>query len=293
TTKENIDQHYRGILVESLPKTIADAIRICQELQIPYLWADSLCIIQWDKDEFGREGYRMDSICSGSHLTIYAKGAASCKDGFLGKQKFGYDEWQYLAPKGLVTPSGMEFPIRKGEVVETLKPLDTHAWCFQEEILPKRQLVYGGDEIELPQPVSVLEYGPSLVENGRGVCVYRVKIPVRPPEYCKAPKRRKWESLVQQYWQRLLTVPTDKLMAIAGVARRILRMTATGAISTEDNYYAGVWGKELAQQLLWWSTGNPFSTASKHLRLHNGVPSWSWASIQGPVSYIERPYGWR
>ncbi|KAK3368563.1 heterokaryon incompatibility protein-domain-containing protein [Podospora didyma] len=100
TTAENIEQHSRGIPIEALPKTITDAVRVCRELQIPYLWVDSLCIIQGDKDDFAREGYQMDSIYSGSRLTIYAKAAASCKDGFLGRQRFGGDEWQHLARTG-------------------------------------------------------------------------------------------------------------------------------------------------------------------------------------------------
>jgi hypothetical protein len=86
--------------VDALPKTIADAVRICQELSIPYLWIDSLCIIQGNKADFGREGYHMDAIYSGSHLTIFAKAAVSCK----GLQRDV--EKKPLAPSSAITRPG-------------------------------------------------------------------------------------------------------------------------------------------------------------------------------------------
>lgn len=94
TTKDNIAEHFGGIRVSKLAKTIADAVTVCRELEIPHLWVDSICIIQGDSLDFATEGSKMDSIFSNSYLTIYAEHPTSCKEGFLGPQSRGNIRWQ-------------------------------------------------------------------------------------------------------------------------------------------------------------------------------------------------------
>jgi len=45
TTKENIEERRRKISIESLPKTVQDAVKVTRELGIRYLWVDALCIV--------------------------------------------------------------------------------------------------------------------------------------------------------------------------------------------------------------------------------------------------------
>jgi hypothetical protein len=44
---------------DSLPQTYRDAISVCQKLEIDYLWIDSLCIKQDDKQDWDREALKM------------------------------------------------------------------------------------------------------------------------------------------------------------------------------------------------------------------------------------------
>lgn len=66
-----------------LPITIKNAIRITQQLQIPILWVDSLCIIQDSKEDKRKEIRNMKNIYGKSHITLVASSAATCEIGFL------------------------------------------------------------------------------------------------------------------------------------------------------------------------------------------------------------------
>ena len=80
-----------------------------------------------------------------------------------------------------------------------------------------------------------------------------------------------WERAVQDYSKRSLTFPDkDKLIAISGVARNLV---------PEQEYLAGMWKSILPHQLMWSCPRDSTNTRSKSYR----APSWSWASIDGPV----------
>jgi hypothetical protein len=84
---------------------------------------------------------------------------------------------------------------------------------------------------------------------------------------------RTWQQCVDEYSSRSLTIPTDKLHALAGVASVLNHNYVLG------NYLAGLWSLRLAASLDWarpWAllSSPPVYTA----------PSWSWASVNGAVS---------
>ena len=62
TTKQSFPDHMRGLLIQNLPKTFRDAIETCRQLNIRYLWIDSLCIIQDDLGDWIEEASKMDGI---------------------------------------------------------------------------------------------------------------------------------------------------------------------------------------------------------------------------------------
>lgn len=72
TTKDTIEQRRRNIPFSELPRTFQDAVQITRALGLRYLWIDSLCIIQDDKDDWQFESAKMAEIYLGSCLTIAA-----------------------------------------------------------------------------------------------------------------------------------------------------------------------------------------------------------------------------
>lgn len=70
TTKAKLANHVESIDLASLPKTFTDAMVATLRLGVQYIWIDSLCIIQDDKDDFSRECSQMHLIYSKSMCTI-------------------------------------------------------------------------------------------------------------------------------------------------------------------------------------------------------------------------------
>ncbi|KAK8849144.1 HET-domain-containing protein [Apiospora arundinis] len=70
TYKHNIKEHMQRICVSDLPAAVADAIRLCRALRIPFLWVDALCIVQDDEVDWNREAAAMASIYGSAALTI-------------------------------------------------------------------------------------------------------------------------------------------------------------------------------------------------------------------------------
>jgi len=82
-----------------------------------------------------------------------------------------------------------------------------------------------------------------------------------------------WSQLVQHYSEANLTFPTkDKFMAISGLARILI---------PQDQYVAGHIKAYLLEDLQW--TADPSKDYRIKRRVQGRAPSWSWASIDGPV----------
>jgi hypothetical protein len=87
-----------------------------------------------------------------------------------------------------------------------------------------------------------------------------------------------WYDIVNLYSTCKLSVASDKLVALSGVARYMFE-------HRQDNralrYYAGHWSQDFELQLTW--CASPFSTSSRSQTYV--APSWSWASYNGEVSF--------
>jgi len=86
-----------------------------------------------------------------------------------------------------------------------------------------------------------------------------------------------WHRLVEEYSERHLSDPRDKLVALEGLVERF-------AATSADTCVAGLWKRHLLDDLLW----RPYPGGSYSRPPVYRSPSWSWASIDGPVWYHER-----
>ena len=81
TKKASLDEHKRGIPFIRLAKTFQDAITTCRFLGIYYLWIDTLCIIQDDRNDWKEESQKMGHLYQYAYLVISADAA---KDSSVG-----------------------------------------------------------------------------------------------------------------------------------------------------------------------------------------------------------------
>ena len=90
-----------------------------------------------------------------------------------------------------------------------------------------------------------------------------------------------WPKLVEEYTQHKLTLGKDKLPALSGLAKYIVTRTEG---STREDYIGGMWSPNLKTDLLWessWDDPDHLPRRPAEWR----APTWSWASIDGPVVY--------
>jgi hypothetical protein len=81
---------------------------------------------------------------------------------------------------------------------------------------------------------------------------------------------------VSNYSRRSLTYQSDKLKAIAGLADIFARQTGYECI-------AGLWKEDLTYGLMWQTISRGAS------RDDTSIPSWSWISVDGPVTVPDFP----
>ncbi|WPB04099.1 uncharacterized protein RHO25_008743 [Cercospora beticola] len=71
-SKATLPSFREGIPIENLKTSVRDAMSVAQRLGIPYLWVDSLCIVQDNPDELGSEIMAMDRVYGNSFCNISA-----------------------------------------------------------------------------------------------------------------------------------------------------------------------------------------------------------------------------
>ena len=155
TTRSNISDHVQSIDLTTLSKTFKDAAQISRDLDFPYLWIDSLCIIQDDIQDWYRESSQMADIFSKAALVIGATSSPTSNHGFLGPRRLHYEgnlDVMAAGSSGLRSvalkyrrkinhsDSNAHRPAAEG-------PLEKRAWAFQERYLAQRFLSFGEEEI--------------------------------------------------------------------------------------------------------------------------------------------------
>lgn len=82
---------------------------------------------------------------------------------------------------------------------------------------------------------------------------------------------------MKRYTRLTLTLSTDRLPAISGVAMGFSRILA-------DEYCAGLWKSALVTELLWLLDGDE-KPLLRRPQVYQ-APSWSWAAINDPITFL-------
>lgn len=292
---------YAGVPLHDLPQAFQDAIRICRGLGIRYLWIDALCIYQ-DKDDYSdwqREASEMHRVYSNTWCNISATVGESStspiirprRQDTLRQDKLSIP-WHRGGPATVFTYRLYDKDLWSTCV--TNAPVNKRGWVLQERLLSPRTLYFTDTQLfwecsrahlceMYPSKnesrmtlrteeylVDIHEWAPLCKDNAKG----RQNGQFDMDEYQKHHYR--WFDLVKIYSTCTLTVPTDKLVAISALARRLQTYI-------QDDYIAGMWRQSLEADLLWRvrEPDPPRSVSSPYI-----APSWSWASTSFELDYL-------
>jgi hypothetical protein len=273
--------------IASLPQIFQDTIKIADHLGMEYLWIDALCIIQHDDSDWENESQNMDKIYSCAFLNV------SATMSFDGSESlFKERSWDsFVHPEIELKVNGLfqQYYVLDGDIWDdeiTGAPLNQRGWVFQERFLARRVLHFGErhmgwecrelDALEmfpegLPQASSTGSMSKSKVASTMATLT---------PQSGQTSDLKfveLWQNLVKDYSKCKLTYPKDKLIAFAGVAKFMMK-------ARTDGYAAGMWEKGSVYDLAWWRLSEdreafPVSETSGR------APSWSWASVDGEITF--------
>ncbi|CAO2655562.1 Nn.00g043650.m01.CDS01 [Neocucurbitaria sp. VM-36] len=309
TNKSNITQRKESIKAEELPEIFEDAIHFARRVGVRYLWIDSLCIIQDDPDDWKREAQIMDRVYAHSLLSL---------EGTVGNSSLLQPRYPpTIAPcilqshwEGLRSVKYVVTDFRYWDARIFRSVCNTRAWITQERWLAPRILHFTFDQLlwECHELEAGETFPHGLTKEAQSQSSVGFK---KWPEASTDKSPRSENDTLMYHWRKLLltygrtevTEESDRLVAIAGIAKRFSTIL-------NDEWVAGLWRKHLPGDLLWSveearrSNKPPTETttsfvASRGLGIHRShqihkserltgaryqAPSWSWGSVLGDIN---------
>ncbi|KAF9870283.1 heterokaryon incompatibility protein [Colletotrichum karsti] len=298
-----------------LPKTITDAVRLTEEMGIPYLWVDALCIIQEGDGgvDKARQIPKMDAVYGLAEVTIVQASGQDSKCPLLG---FGDDSAPLRQIEAELKP-GLRVGLQLTGFDDKQKASSTwigRAWTFQEAVLSPRLLIFHNGQVTWEcreavwcedmstEPDNTPKPTEYTMENGVTIPL-SAETPTFKPQfgsqmlpveasqlqdnqqvlrslpYVDFKGRRdhisRYEGAVQEYTSREMSYWSDKLNAFAGLGAFHERQMGTGLVF-------GLPSNQLDMALLWSAADGP------SLDRLPEFPSWSWAGWKGAVRYLSQ-----
>ncbi|OCK73655.1 HET-domain-containing protein [Lepidopterella palustris CBS 459.81] len=272
----------------ALPQTILDVMELVSDLGAKYLWVDRLCILQDDDMDKSLQIPQMDTIYSLAELTIIAASGSSAHDGVAGlsiPRKLNQDICPVSSKVALMTvPTENSFPSctysRRG-------------WTQQERLLSRRALMFTEGQTFWSCCCADWTERLSLEPCSSSPDIIPWEVPkvllgsYERSEFYRDFSREQYSTLPRFYALKDFSNESDALDAIAGLLRRISRVTG-------DDFY---WGHMLDgffdQSLSWRKTKIELKrrTAMCPLRSANPsysvyFPSWSWLGWKASIKFV-------
>ncbi|KXH43390.1 heterokaryon incompatibility protein [Colletotrichum salicis] len=281
--KATCEDFQRGIELFKLPKTFREAIQVTRRLGVRYLWIDSLCIFQ-DRDDLS------DWLVEAAGARDSSKGlfferdprVSLTTDMCLNAEGFGLGA-EYI-DCSIVDLSFWDHGVGQCH-------LNKRGWVLQERLLSPRVLHFGSDQLfwecrEQAAAECYPERMPEILENGVPMKFKRLSKVVYGPDAMSQEREpddptfyyRIWDRIARAYGSTRLTVASDKLLALSGIAQHFETLI-------DDTYVVGMWRKHLARNLLWHVDKETQIDGSPSVRPEvYRAPSFSWASVDGKIA---------
>ncbi|KAK7699552.1 hypothetical protein SLS64_011505 [Diaporthe eres] len=246
-----------------LPKTISDAIKVCQMIGLKYLWVDSLCIVQDDPLAVQEQINNMSLVYSQAYLTIVAASGEDCDSGLPSVQARLPIQKTFQAGD---LSMGTAFLSLKQELVKS--KWNSRAWTLQEYTLSCRCLVFTPREVFFccAEGIRREDVNGYLVEGIPRQDLFIMPV-VRDSFLSNSlPSTifaKVYSPLVEHYATRDASYASDILKAFSGITGALEKPIYLG------EFVAGIPELFIGRGLAWSFHGQ--------CSRRPGFPSWSWA----------------
>lgn len=281
STSANLQHNLENLVFDDLSPVLKDAVKTTRSLCIPYLWVDSLCILQDDISDWQRQCSQMDDIYGNALVTLIAASSRTCREGFLSPKKHGLRLPYQSARRPDISGSlMMYFTHAYGEDTSLTSHLisDLHhdltasqwarrGWTFQEDAMANARIVFGSSRVYFGCHNDYVSMdGPAGSVNPKSVTSFQ--------SYDEL--HRGWEKILHRYsafTASSFTNPTDLLPALSGLARLFGNIL-------QDEYLAGHWAENLHCSLMWSHNSDQVRRSLDDITNRHGqkpylIPSWS------------------
>ncbi|KAH7082151.1 heterokaryon incompatibility protein-domain-containing protein [Paraphoma chrysanthemicola] len=267
TTLGNISSFIKEIPWSVMPRTFQDAVCFVRNLDIDYLWIDSLCIIQDSESDWQEQSADMASIYQNAYITLAATASADSSGGCFTPDCLRSDHsYEPLAILKFSDGTERELYFRRTPNNKSVPLLD-RGWAYQERVLSARVLHFAGQEL-------VWECGFSF-DSESGSFDFAKHF-----SHSKKNRDLVWKRILRDYAKLSLTFPNDIFPALSGIAQVV-------ATQLQDEYVAGLWKRTIISDLLWYFDDEENSiTPAETWR----APSWSWASRRPSMKRLDMQY---
>jgi hypothetical protein len=289
-----LDQEKRSILfalgglnsfASALPRTIADAIELCESVGYEYLWVDALCIQQDDSEDKMRQINGMGGIYESASLTIVnacsapGTNANSPLPGFSPGTRSVYQHEEDIQDQHIILTKRPPFAV----AIRNSKWY-SRGWTLQEFHLSKRLLFFTDHQVFLASNGARKQFfceDTVFEHEDKDITTYcRVDLASSLLDWDHDPfsldifpsQKEQLLFLISAYGKRQLTHQEDALVAIQALMQRFQPELGEAIF--------GIPGKIFDYILCWSPAGGPIS------RRHT-FPSWTWAGWEGAVSFME------
>ena len=294
-TRENENQLAFGLSIEDLSQTFQDAVFVARFIGVRFLWIDCLCIIQEGDNgkDWESESGRMNLVYRYAYCNISADHASDNEGLFFERDPDFYCQAriQTLVDSGGDIADWTSIDKNMWLTQVNNSPLNSRGWVFQERMLAPRIIHFCHQEIfwecrehfycesfpeALPSP-AVFDLGetfslrklPSELWEG-SEWFGDENFPIKDMPY------EVWDDIIKAYTKCQFTYPSDKLVAISGVAQYTKTVI-------KDAYLAGMWKERLSAELAWWM----YPDRDRYVLGEEPpyyAPSFSWASVKGQIN---------
>ncbi|EGE00315.1 hypothetical protein TESG_07594 [Trichophyton tonsurans CBS 112818] len=274
TDQSTVHSRKTAIDYNALPPLLQDVLRIACLLDIEYIWVDRLCIIQGDNSDFKKQAPKMGDIYGNATLTIAAASTSSENDHILVERDA---KWKSsginLTLEGLGT-----FNLKVRRRSHKLGTEDqggdygrvsTRAWIWQERLLSARTVFFTTHALKFECHCHSIWEGFDEGISGNSWSSNLEKVSID-----------SWLDLVDEFMRRDITYASDRLPAIAAVMNRIEKRKGWTP-------FWSLWKYAIVGSL-GWKVDDDCGIEGSHpceMNPKTCAPSWSWLSINGPISH--------